>query len=220
MLAELLPAPVHYRIADRWMWETPATPREEALIERAVEKRKREFRAGRHAAHALFKRLGIDHPDLLKGAQREPAWPAGWVGSISHTDGLCAVALVDTGHAQGIGLDVELATPLNPELRELICRPEELAQINALRQQIGAGWPLEKLVFSAKECIHKVYFPQNFHTLDFLDARIGLDWEQATFDAFILNPEPSPRIPISRLKGKFLFHQDWIFTAIVQPVQQ
>lgn len=217
MLAAFFPPPLHFKVAEPWMWETPVSPREEALVERAVDKRKREFRAGRNAAHALFDQLGIAHPDLLKGTQREPAWPQGWVGSISHTQGMCAVLLASTGDASGVGLDVEQATPLNPELRDMICRPEERVQIDALRQRLGAGLALEKLVFSAKESIHKVYFPLNYHTLDFLDARIVLDWDARSFEATIVNPEPSPRTPINRLHGTFLFFEDWIFTKIVRP---
>lgn len=199
------------------MWELPVSEPEEALIARAVDKRKREFRAGRHAAQALFQSLGINHPHLLKGKQREPAWPKGWVGSISHTDGFCAVVLASTDVAISIGLDVELSTPLNPELRELICRPEEMIQIDALKRQHGAGLPLEKLIFSAKESIHKVYFPLNFHTLDFLDACIEVNWKEGSFCGRILNPEPAPLIPITHLQGRFMLKDRWIFTAIVLP---
>jgi len=217
MLRDILPEGVHFKVAEPWMWESPASDQEETLIARAVDKRKREFRAGRHATRALFQSLSIDHAHLLKGKQREPAWPAGWVGSISHTDGFCAAVLASTDIAASIGLDVELATPLNSELRELICRPEELVQVNALRLQHGAGLPFEKLIFSAKESIHKVYFPLNFHTLDFLDARIEINWKEGSFSGMILNPEPAPRIPITHLQGRFMLKDRWIFTAIVLP---
>lgn len=214
MLEAFFPAPLHYQVAEPWMWETPVSPQEELLVEKAVDKRKREFRAGRNAAHALFQRLNIAHPHLLKGIQREPAWPAGWVGSISHTQGICVVMLASTRDALSVGLDVEQATALNPELREMICRPEELEQIMRLRVEYGTAPAYEKLIFSAKESVHKTYFPLNHHTLDFLDARIDLDWQQQTFTAHILNPEPKPKTPINHFEGRFLFYQDWIFTAI------
>ena len=214
MLGRFFEAPLHYKIAEPWMWETPVCASEEQLVERAVDKRKREFRAGRHAAHFLFDQVGIDHPALLKGAQREPGWPTGWVGSISHTQGICIVILGSQLDFQSVGLDVELATPLNPELREMICRPEELRALNEIRKTTGTNLPLEKLVFSAKESIHKTYFPLNQHTLDFLDARIELDWEQQRFTGSIVNPEPNPRHRISTLAGHFLFYRDWVLTCI------
>lgn len=214
MLDAFFRAPLHYQVAQPWMWETPVSSLEEQLIERAVDKRKKEFRAGRNAAHALFARLGIQHPHLLKGVQREPAWPPGWVGSISHTQGICVVMLASTEDALSIGLDVEEATALNPELHDMICRPEEREQIRQLRVEYGTAPAYEKLIFSAKESVHKTYFPLNHHTLDFCDARIELDWPQQSFTACILNPEPHPKNPITQLNGKFLFYQNWIFTAI------
>ncbi len=217
MLDSVFPADVQYCIAEPWMWETPVSAAEEALVERAVDKRKREFRAGRNAAHSLFRQVGADCPALLKGVQREPAWPAGWTGSISHTTGICMVALASTDRYASLGLDVEQASPLNPELVDLICRKEEQVRLRDLRQEIGAHPALEKLVFSAKESVHKTYFPLNQHTLDFLDARIDLDWGRQAFTAHILNPEPNPRQPIRQLQGRFHFHQDWIVTCIANP---
>lgn len=217
MLDNLFPPDVRWHIAEPWMWETPLCAAEEALVARAVDKRKREFRAGRHAAHALLRQAGADCPALLKGVQREPGWPSGWTGSISHTQGICMVAVAATDRYASLGLDVEQATPLNPELVALICRKEEQTALRDLRLRTGFAPPLEKLVFSAKESVHKTYFPLNGHTLDFLDARIELDWEAGGFSAFILNPEPNPRCPIRQLQGRFAFYQDWIVTGIFNP---
>lgn len=216
MLDQLFPGDVYFQVAEPWMWETPVVAEEEALVAQAVDKRKREFRAGRNAARALFQRNDIQHPALLKGVQREPAWPAGWVGSISHTQGLCMVAIASARHYASIGLDAEQATPLNPEITELICSKDETAQLRDLRQRIGAGFALEKLIFSAKESIHKTYFPLNQHTLDFLDAHIELDWDSRSFRGTILNPEPSPKVAIRQLNGRFCFFQDWIVTLITR----
>jgi 4'-phosphopantetheinyl transferase EntD len=217
VLDSIFPANVHYRIADPWMWETLVHPQEEALVERAVDKRKREFRAGRHAARALFNQCEVSCGALLKGVQREPGWPAGWTGSISHTQGICMVALASTSHFASLGLDVEQATPLGRDLADVICRPEELLQLRELEKKIGTAFALEKLLFSAKESVHKTYFPLNHHTLDFLDARIELDWAGRRFTAFILNPEPAPRVKVGQLQGRFCFYGDWVVTCIANP---
>lgn len=217
MLESFFQPPAHFKVAEPWMWETPVSPREEALLVRAVESRKQEFRAGRQAARALFRQLGVDYADLLRGVQREPAWPPGWVGSISHTQGLCMVMLASERDALGVGLDVEQATPLNQELVDLICLPEEQAQLRALQGDAKVPAACDKLVFSAKESVHKVYFPLNHHTLDFLDARIDLDWAAGTFTASILKPEAQPRVPVRHMQGRFLFYRDWILTSILLP---
>ncbi|HVL00245.1 MAG TPA: 4'-phosphopantetheinyl transferase superfamily protein [Dongiaceae bacterium] len=217
MLDSLFPDPLLYQVAEPWMWETPVNSAEEALVEKAVEKRKREFRAGRHAAHALFRKVGIECPALLRGVQREPGWPAGWAGSISHTAGLCMAAIAPKDHCISLGVDAEQATPLNPDILDMICSKDEQAHLRDIGRQAGAGVSLDKLVFSAKESVHKTYFPLNEYTLDFLDARIELDWNNRRFEAFIINPEPNPRHPIKQLQGRFLFYREWIVTCITLP---
>lgn len=217
MLSTLFPEGVAWKIAEDWMWETPLCDAEEALITKAVEKRKREFRAGRHCAHALLRDAGATCDALLKGVQREPAWPTGWVGSISHTKGLCAVAIASTDRFFSIGLDVEQATPLGEDIRDLICSAAEQDQLTRLQLVAGqkiASTPLSKVIFSAKESIHKTYFPLNYHTLDFLDARVELDHERHQFTASIIKPEPSPKVPITTLNGRFCVKEGFVATFI------
>jgi len=48
----------------------PLLPDEQALVERAVDKRIREFRAGRHCAHRALARLGIEAPFRLMTLHR------------------------------------------------------------------------------------------------------------------------------------------------------
>lgn len=199
------------------MWETSLNDAEEALIQKAVTKRKREFRAGRHCAHSLLKEAGVQCDALLKGRQREPAWPNGWVGSISHSNGLCVVAIAPETLYSGIGLDVEQATPLGEDIVDLICSPAEQDQLTRqalLSGQEFASTPLSKVIFSAKESVHKVYFPLNYHTLDFLDARVELDAGKGSFIAEILKPEADPAVPIKSLEGKFCIANNFVATFI------
>lgn len=199
------------------MWDTPLCPEEEALVSKAVDKRKREFRAGRNCAHHLFKEAGVICNALLKGKQREPAWPEGWVGSISHTQGLCVVAIADQTRFMSIGLDVEQASPLGEDIKDVICLPAEqdmLTRLSILAGQEFASQPMDKVIFSAKESIHKTYFPLNYHTLDFLDAKILLKPELSSFEASIIKPEPAPRVVIKTLRGSYCVNQDYVATFI------
>lgn len=221
MLSGIIPKGIFWKIAEDWMWETPVCSAEEALIEKAVDKRKREFRAGRNCAHALFKEHSIRCNALLKGVQREPAWPEGWVGSISHTKGLCAVAIAPNNLYRSLGLDVEQDTPLSADILNMICGPTEQDQFTQLSFSAGqniASYPLDKVTFSAKESIHKAYFPLNHHTLDFLDARITLDAREPTFKASILSPEPNPKVPIDSLTGRYCVDKGYIATFIALAV--
>ncbi|MAR90223.1 MAG: 4'-phosphopantetheinyl transferase [Pseudomonadales bacterium] len=216
-LKSLFPADVIWGVAEAWMWEQPLCPDEEALIARAVDKRKREFRAGRHCAHALLHQVGANCDALLKGRQREPAWPAGWVGSITHSGEQCVVAIASSRHYHSIGLDVEQASPLGEDIRDLICSPGEQDQIakwQLLSGQDLASSALSKVIFSAKESVHKVYFPLNYHTLDFLDAQVELHPPTGGFVARILRPEPAPQQPIHELQGRYLVASDYVATFI------
>jgi 4'-phosphopantetheinyl transferase EntD len=217
IFASIFPENVFFKIAAPWMWDTPVCSAEETLIAKAVDKRKREFRAGRNCAHALFEEHGIACDALLKGIQREPAWPEGWVGSISHTDGMCAVAIASQSHYLGIGLDVEQDTPLSDGVRKMICSPSEMDHINALKTENGhrfGSLALDKVNFSAKESFHKVYFPLNHHTLGFLDANVEFEPMDNAFTATILNPESAPTFPITTVRGRYCFVRGVVATFI------
>ena len=73
----------------------------------SVAKRRETFRMGRSAAHRALQVLDADTQPILAGPLRDPRWPDGIVGSISHTDdvGLALVAPAD--ETDGVGIDIE-----------------------------------------------------------------------------------------------------------------
>jgi 4'-phosphopantetheinyl transferase EntD len=147
-------------------------PEEQRLVELAVAKRQREFAMGRACAHAALERLGIHGVPILSGARREPLWPDGVVGSISHTDGMCAAAVASASKYQGIGIDLEPDRPLPPEIASAVCSKEELV---ALERTLAFD-PLliARLVFSAKESVYKCQYPSTQAWLGFDDVQIRL----------------------------------------------
>ncbi len=76
-------------------WEcTPAQrffndlfPEEQAYIAEAVEKRQVEFSTARVLARRALYELGVSPQSLCPNDDRSPRWPAGIIGSITHTDG-------------------------------------------------------------------------------------------------------------------------------------
>jgi len=100
-------------------------PEERALVERAVDSRRREFATGRVLARRLLGGLGLDPGPLLRDADRVPRWPSGALGCIAHTRDLCAVGVAPAGAVAGLGLDVEGDAPLEPALRARICTSTE-----------------------------------------------------------------------------------------------
>ena len=133
------------------MWTEPLYPEEAACIRGAVEKRRREFTAGRQCARAALASLGIARFPLLVGPQREPLWPPGIVGSISHGAGRCAVVACRAGAIVGLGLDIDSGDPLDANLVPMICTSAERDW--CARRPAGHDWP--KLVFAIKEAVYK-----------------------------------------------------------------
>jgi 4'-phosphopantetheinyl transferase EntD len=78
-------------------------------IARSVVKRQAEFFYGRLAARLALAGQDMNHVNLPVGRSREPVWPAGWTGSISHTTGIAGAIVAPTGSSRckGIGLDLD-----------------------------------------------------------------------------------------------------------------
>ncbi len=149
-------------------------PDEARSVERAVEKRRREFAAGRLLARELFAQMtsneAVRSASLLNDANRVPVWPAGIVGSITHCRSLCAVATTHAAHSAGIGLDVEPAEPMNEELEQYVMRDAEYARLDVLPQEVRTLGSL--LVFSIKEAVYKAIYPIRRRFLEFHEVEI------------------------------------------------
>ena len=92
-------------------------PQERNFVKAAVEKRQREFATARVLARRLLADYGIRQYPLLNDDDRVPVWPEGFVGSISHCDDCCVVALLGkSGNTISIGIDVEPDTAIDPDL--------------------------------------------------------------------------------------------------------
>jgi enterobactin synthetase component D / holo-[acyl-carrier protein] synthase len=148
-------------------------PEEAAPLSRAVLSRRQQFTAGRLLARQAWSKLGQAPVPLLNDAQRVPLWPQGLVGTITHTVGWCAVAVARQSEVEGLGADVEPATPLQTELWERVCRPEERRLLEALDPDQGGL--LAKGIFSAKESIYKALYPRVRVFLDFQGMSIELE---------------------------------------------
>lgn len=107
-----------------------------------------EFRAGRIAARAAMADLGLTPAAIPMAEDRSPIWPAGLCGSISHSSEVCLAAVALQSGLRGIGVDLELATPLEPDLRDTILRPEERHHSDMAA----------KLIFCAKEAAYKAQY--------------------------------------------------------------
>lgn len=145
----------------------------------AILSRQREFAAGRAAARAALAAFGVPAQALPMGADRAPVWPAGVVGSITHTAGACLAVALPSARCRGIGLDLEEDHPLDPDLWEMVLRPEERA---------GMTGAQAKAVFCAKEAAYKAQYSVSRTLYGFDGMRV--DWRGAAFDAVFTQAVP------------------------------
>lgn len=183
----------------------PLTARELLLVSKAVPKRVNEFRAGRHCARHALRKLGIENFELLKGPNREPIWPKGVVGSISHSEKYAAAAVASSKMFKSLGIDIEGAKPLADGLCHTIATPDEIRMLTTLPGE----WPWDTLLFSAKESFYKAWFPLTRKVLEFHDVRVDIEPMAERFGIQILKKEYPPL----NIIGRFVFTEDMIWTS-------
>jgi 4'-phosphopantetheinyl transferase EntD len=185
-------------------------PEECSLVASAVEKRRLEFAKGRQCAHAALRRLGIEDLPLLIGQHREPLWPPGVTGSITHTDGLCAAAVGWQASYAGVGIDLERAEPLEPDVAGQVASAREMEALASMPPLLAA-----RLVFSAKEAFYKCQFYQTREWLGFFDVAIDLQ-PSGGFSARLL-VDGKALAHGSCFQGTWRQREDFLFTAICMP---
>ncbi len=148
-------------------------PEEEAVVARAVDKRRREFATVRACARQAMEKLGVPGRPILPGERGAPRWPDGLIGSMTHCDGYCAAALARAGELVSLGIDAEPHDRLPDGVLDAISLPAERARLRGLaRSHPSVHW--DRLLFSAKESVYKAWFPLTGRWLDFHEADIEL----------------------------------------------
>lgn len=219
-LAALFPGAARLVIADDTMWSgfERLFAEEQALGVRAVQKRKRELAAGRHAARAALAQLGYDAAPIERGAAGAPRWPAGACGSITHCKGFAAAVVAHTNEVLSVGFDAEGADALKANLVDMICAADERAQIDALpAAPVGTDWP--KLAFSCKEAFYKAYYPLGGVVLDFRQVRITFDAARAAFRVALIDAATPSAAGWRVFDGRFSCDGERIYSgvAIITP---
>jgi 4'-phosphopantetheinyl transferase EntD len=153
-------------------------PVELEIISSASKKRKFEFSTGRWCAKQVLKKEGIDNFPLLTGENREPIWPAGIVGSISHCKDQCGVVIAKKSEVKSIGFDIENIKRLKNDISKIICTNIEHQWLN--KQKLYPYDVLVILLFSLKESIYKCVFQHEKVKQGFKDITIIPDLKTNT----------------------------------------
>jgi len=184
-------------------------PEEEAMLGQAVAVRRAEFIAARHCARQALRALGVAERPILRGPKREPLWPPGIIGSITHCTGYRAAAVARAAEVLTIGIDAEPHAEIPDRVELRILDDAERAWIASAPSEIH--W--DRLIFSAKESVYKAWYPLAQTWLGFEDAQIAIDPNASAFHAKLLI-DPPPGVPRA-FDGRYLVEDGLVVTAIV-----
>ncbi|MFC3614317.1 4'-phosphopantetheinyl transferase [Lutimaribacter marinistellae] len=187
-------------------------PEEIAALGGAVDKRRREFAAGRMAARLALRDLGAPAMAVPVGDDRAPIWPPGLVGSITHTDVACLAVAAWEGEVAMLGLDLEPDQPLDEDLVREICTETER---DWLAEQTQPGLAA-KVIFSAKEAVYKAQYTRSRTLFGFDTLHVMPDLAGGAFAAEFRRDVPgfaSGR----RIDGKLVIGHGFILTAVAEP---
>lgn len=141
-------------------------PEEHSAFARSVVKVQRASGAARIVARGLMQRLGISPQPVLKATAGMPQWPDGIVGSLAHDSTVAVAALARRADFLSIGVDIEPAEGLDPDLLDLVATEGERAEID--------NSPLQgRLLFAIKEAVYKAVYPLDGKFLDHHDVEVN-----------------------------------------------
>ncbi|MFI5684182.1 4'-phosphopantetheinyl transferase [Streptomyces sp. NPDC051636] len=224
MIEELLPDSVvavelH---GDDQLRDAPLYPEEAALMARAVTKRRREFSSVRACARLAMEKLGVPAQPVLTGESGAPRWPAGLVGSMTHSDDYCAAALARATDLASLGIDAEPHDVLPEEIVSYVFLPPEADRLRRLAEERpDVHW--DRILFSAKESVYKAWFPLTGQWLDFAEADIEIVPEPGSGPQGRLHAEllvPGPLVGgrrVGRFEGRWSVRRGVVTTAVVVP---
>ncbi len=205
-------------------------PAEAACLGRAVQKRVQEFAAGRLCARRALAQFGIEGFALRVRGDRRPDWPAGMVGSITHTQGLCAAVAAEARHFAGLGIDSEIVGDVRADIWPRICVPREidwLRSLGAAEQERAAT-----LIFAVKEAFYKCQYPIVEEFLSFHDlwielpewgrasARAGMQGEQGTCTVHATRAVAIAEHGVFPALGRYRQHERFVSAGVAFPAAE
>jgi 4'-phosphopantetheinyl transferase EntD len=147
--------------------EDALLPTEAPAFAASVVKVRRASGAARIVARELLARLGQPGWALAKTASGAPIWPAGIVGSLAHDARYAVAAVARASTVAALGIDIEPAEQLPPDLLDLVATPRE-------REKLADDPYCGRLLFVAKEATYKAVYPLDQTFLEHHDVEIDL----------------------------------------------
>ena len=147
-------------------------PEEASAFVASVARVKRASGAARTVARQLLAQAGFPNHPLRKAKSGAPIWPQGVVGSMSHDSTMAVAAVAMRRDFCALGIDIEPAESLPPEVLEMVTTPRERAKLDEDPCQ-------GRLLFAAKEAVYKAVYPLDQLFLDHHDVEVSLTDQRA-----------------------------------------
>ena len=181
-------------------------------LQRAVPKRQAEYLAGRYCAKRALSLLGSNQTVVQSGHRRQPIWPTGVVGSISHSNEAAIACVSRCPNIIGLGIDLEenIKTETMEKIESSILTERDrrwLSETNLAKEQLFT------IIFSLKESFFKAVFSQVKKYFDFDAVSIKhIDEDNNTLQ-FQINYNLSESIVAGQIyQGKY---RTWINNMVV-----
>ncbi|WP_291888950.1 4'-phosphopantetheinyl transferase superfamily protein [Cellulomonas sp.] len=182
----------------------PLFPDEAVAVAGAVPARREEYAAVRACARAALGRLGLPPVSVPSAPDRAPIWPPGIVGCMTHCEGYRAAAVARADDWAGVGIDAETLAPLPDGVGPLVMSDGERA---ALADVDPATCP-DRVLFSAKESVYKLWYPLVRCWLGFEEVEVRLG--SGTFVARV-GPDG---LGVHEVHGRWAVHNGFVVTAV------
>lgn len=188
-------------------------------LHRAVDKRKAEYLSGRLCARQALQQLGFTAAHTFHigtGDNRQPLWPEGVVGSITHSHGFASAIVAPADAVKSIGIDSEFEinnkTAGNVTSHILVDGEAHAAN----RELTNSAEQYLTLIFSAKESIFKCLYPLVNIFFDFHAARVELDPARpGRFQFTLLKPLSTDFPAAFQGHGQYTIDGHYVHTAVV-----
>lgn len=176
------------------------------------DRRLREFATGRLCARGALASLGIYEFPLHVNADRTPRWPAGVVGSITHTDGFCGAIAARDDDARALGLDVERRGRVDEDLVPRIFTRREHERYRGFAPD--ARDLFATLTFSAKEAYYKCQFFLTRRWLDFTDVELDVAFDPDAAEGSFAVRTPVFDITLA-MSGRYAIENALVGTSVI-----
>ena len=128
--------------------EDALLPIETLALRASALKVRRQSGAARIVARQLLSIFGVHDAPLPRSKSGAPVWPSGFVGSIAHDACIAVAAAASTERFLALGIDIEPAEQLPPELVNTVATPRE-------RELYPVDILQSRLLFVIKEAVYK-----------------------------------------------------------------